>query len=379
MQSEEGISYDAVASAMADSLRGLQGMHDAGLVHRDVKLENLLLVPGRTADLPQVLLADFGFVAVLGPDGTVRADVSDVVGTLNALAPEVFSEGVYSTKSDVWALASAFYTLCFQQYPVDPVKVRTLYRRMCRHPNPSSAAPALASFISRSTKQALQLEQGSQEETSRAALLDLLGAMLEVEPSARASVADALGHPFLLEHGQAARGGSLPASAEELRRFKNRHRVREAAQNVGEGKFAALLSSLRHVLGGRDMPPMRLESIWGAFRLGLGQDGRGTQGAAGSPLSGGGGPLRCVSEKDSGLDRGQFEVTMKALGLGDVNFSRLFAVFDADGNGTVDYKEMVAGLALVQGPSEAALEVSDPALPMKPAVQANDLRGVRCP
>lgn len=73
-----------VLSAMLVSwsplLRGCRYLHSGGVVHRDLKTENLLFTAGGT-----IKLADFGEGVRLGPSGTVRGEI----GTYRWMAPEV--------------------------------------------------------------------------------------------------------------------------------------------------------------------------------------------------------------------------------------------------------------------------------------------------
>lgn len=80
-------------------------LHERGIVHRDVKLENIML----RSDQPQPIdpvLVDFG-LAVKGP---VQAGVP-VCGTPGYIAPEIFEESGYDTKCDVFSLGVVFHFL----------------------------------------------------------------------------------------------------------------------------------------------------------------------------------------------------------------------------------------------------------------------------
>jgi serine/threonine-protein kinase len=89
---------DHVTSALATA-------HAAGLVHRDVKPENVLV----TAD-GRVKLADFGLArAVAG--STVTTTGSVLLGTATYLAPEQFLHGTADARSDVYAAGILFYEL----------------------------------------------------------------------------------------------------------------------------------------------------------------------------------------------------------------------------------------------------------------------------
>lgn len=90
----------------ADLLGALGAIHEAGIVHRDVKPSNIFLVGGRA------VLGDFGIAVPSGEDGTDRLTRGgEVVGTPRYLAPEQ-RRGESSASTDVYAAALVLYEAC---------------------------------------------------------------------------------------------------------------------------------------------------------------------------------------------------------------------------------------------------------------------------
>jgi serine/threonine-protein kinase len=93
--------------------RGLAAAHEAGLVHRDVKPQNLLL--GRDGVLK---LGDFG--VAFGLDGTRLTMAGTVVGTAAYLAPEQARGEEVTAAADVYALGAVLYELLTGRPPRSP-------------------------------------------------------------------------------------------------------------------------------------------------------------------------------------------------------------------------------------------------------------------
>ena len=92
----------------AGVIAGLAAIHEAGIVHRDVKPDNMLrMKDGR------LVLSDFGLATDL-PDSTM---VSVFVGTPHYMAPEVREGDPATTRSDVWSLGVVLHEIFFGKRP----------------------------------------------------------------------------------------------------------------------------------------------------------------------------------------------------------------------------------------------------------------------
>jgi serine/threonine-protein kinase len=100
----------AVVAVLRPVLGGLAAAHLAGLVHRDVKPENVLI-----SDDGDVKIADFGLVRAVAAAGITSASV--ILGTAAYLSPEQVRNGGSSPRSDVYSVGIVIYELLTGRTP----------------------------------------------------------------------------------------------------------------------------------------------------------------------------------------------------------------------------------------------------------------------
>jgi serine/threonine-protein kinase len=104
---ERRLAPHEAASVVAGVASGLAVAHAAGIVHRDVKPENILLDTSQSE--PTALLTDFGVAQLI--DEPRHGGTGRVVGTPDYIAPEII-EGLPSRAPvDIYALATVLYEL----------------------------------------------------------------------------------------------------------------------------------------------------------------------------------------------------------------------------------------------------------------------------
>lgn len=113
-----GADEDHILQWFTEMCEALSYVHAQGIVHRDIKLNNILLAPER-----HVVLSDFGISKVMDEKLRTAVDVSRtmasgecatgrlVMGTEGYMAPEVLRGGDVTPAADVYALGVVFFKL----------------------------------------------------------------------------------------------------------------------------------------------------------------------------------------------------------------------------------------------------------------------------
>jgi serine/threonine-protein kinase len=133
------LSPRTVLDILEPVLAALGAAHRAGLVHRDVKPENVLL----TED-GRVKVADFGLVRAV--NGQTAATTQQVMGTVSYLAPEQIEHGAADPRSDVYACGVMLYEMLTGAKPhTGESPMQVIYQHLSVDvPPPSALVPGLA-------------------------------------------------------------------------------------------------------------------------------------------------------------------------------------------------------------------------------------------
>ena len=125
-------------------LSALAAAHAAGLIHRDVKPENVLL-----ADDGRVKVADFGLARAVSADTQHTATGGVLIGTVSYLAPELVVDGRADARSDVYAAGVLIYEMLTGRKPHEgdsPIQVA--YKHVHEDvPPPSRLVPGLPPYV----------------------------------------------------------------------------------------------------------------------------------------------------------------------------------------------------------------------------------------
>ena len=107
------LPLDAVVGIVDQIAAGLAAAHAAGVVHRDLKPDNVFLVPVEGRDVESVKILDFGISKVMGASWGRQAPEGTVMGTPLYMSPEQVEErvGDADAATDQFALAVIAYEM----------------------------------------------------------------------------------------------------------------------------------------------------------------------------------------------------------------------------------------------------------------------------
>lgn len=157
------------AFVLRQMVEGLRFLHGQGIIHRDLKLENVLVASERRQRplvFYSIKITDFGLSKSVGAG---HSEARSTVGTRPYTAPEVLREGLHDHSSDLWCLGVLLFVLLAGRFPFD-------------HIASQQADLDKIVFQVKATDQAKKM----------------LGGFLRLEPSERTGLEVVMGDPWLL-------------------------------------------------------------------------------------------------------------------------------------------------------------------------------------
>jgi serine/threonine-protein kinase len=162
----EGVTMPTACATVLATCSGLQLAHDRGVLHRDVKPENMMFSEDRT-----LKVTDFGIAEVFGGGETVTTVDGTVIGTPAYMAPEQALGQPLNPAADVYATGTVLYELLSGTLPFseegEPLEV--LERRVKEQPVPlSEAGPQVPAPLVAVTMRALHREPAERYDSAEA-------------------------------------------------------------------------------------------------------------------------------------------------------------------------------------------------------------------
>jgi len=156
---------------LIQTAEALNFTHQAGIIHRDIKPDNILVISDR-----EVRLGDFG-VAVLPGEKSSLEDLQKGVGTMSYMAPEVLEGIGYDKRSDIYALGVTFYEVISGVHPFAnvPLMQQLEIRKDGAFPSLDSLVPNIPKQLNDAIMQAMRNDPADRFGSARELVQSLVG------------------------------------------------------------------------------------------------------------------------------------------------------------------------------------------------------------
>jgi len=193
-------------------MAALIAIHRVGVVHRDVKPANILLVRDEARGVRPVLL-DFGIVKLLDGDPSQRTATGALLGTPLYMAPEqAMGDPTVDARADVWACGVILFEMIAGRTPVTDEGVAAILKRVVTEPAPrlDALVPGVSRALGDIVARALTIPR-EQRFASMSAFLEALLECPQLD-------ANTTGRDLAARHGESL-GAQVPLDAMETTRF----------------------------------------------------------------------------------------------------------------------------------------------------------------
>ena len=211
LRSRGRLGADEALDLMRQMLAGLAAAEQAGLVHRDVKPENVLI-----ADDGQVKVVDFGLVRAAERGASSSQTTQGVLmGTAAYLAPEQVEHGVADSRTDVYSAGVVLYELVTGAPPfVGDTPLSVAFQHVHADvPAPSNVVPGLPAGIDALVRSATQRDPADRPADASAFLTAVIATRAALPPTSRPPAASVDTHPTVIVARDEVAAASAAAAA----------------------------------------------------------------------------------------------------------------------------------------------------------------------
>src|SRR3989338_1043667 len=121
LKKQKRIEEKKCIKMMKQIFEGVKYLHDKFIIHRDLKLSNILLSEN------VIKICDFGFSTKIDYPEQLKCDL---VGTPNYIAPEILKSQGHSFAVDIWSCGVIFYNLLYGKAPFEGNSVSDTYKNI---------------------------------------------------------------------------------------------------------------------------------------------------------------------------------------------------------------------------------------------------------
>ncbi len=281
---EQRLSVARALALATDILRGLAAAHARGVIHRDLKPDNIYVASGRA------VIVDFGLAKLVAVDparpgraspwpGAPNLTVTgEAIGTPHYMAPEQIRARPVDHRADLYAVGCVLYQMLVGRPPFDATAPFALFDAHINHPPPPIARPDVPPHVAAAIARALAkdpAERWPDADAMRRALAAPAATRRRRWPLVAAPLALGAG---IVAIAIAARGSDAPSATMTAPAQAGRHTVPFPAPRSGDPPLPPAFENALHqmhdlVVKGmyaRATGVMMLCKLDEAYRSGLG-------------------------------------------------------------------------------------------------------------
>ncbi len=142
---EDVLTPEVAVDLLLQAARGVEAAHQRGLVHRDIKPQNLFLA--RDGHGLTVKVLDFGIAKIHEDHGGETTQSGMVFGSPSYMSPEQARGADVDVRTDIWALGAVLYRMLTGKLPFEGANPHDIVVKLCTEnvPPATSVRPELAS------------------------------------------------------------------------------------------------------------------------------------------------------------------------------------------------------------------------------------------
>lgn len=168
MEQQGQLGWKDAVHFILQILRALQHAHSKGIVHRDIKPQNIMMLRDGT-----IKVMDFGIAKFAREDGKTGTDKA--IGTVHYISPEQARGGVTDAKSDLYSVGVMLYEMLTGKKPFDtdnPVSIAVMHMQ-AKVPLPSTIRPDIQIGLEEIILKAMEKDPADRYQSARDMMDDL--------------------------------------------------------------------------------------------------------------------------------------------------------------------------------------------------------------
>jgi len=168
IEQEGTISWKSTVHFISQILRAIQHAHDRGIVHRDIKPQNIMLLKDGT-----IKVTDFG-IARFSRAGS-RTITDKAIGSVHYISPEQARGGFVDEKTDIYSIGVMMYEMLTGRLPFDaesPVSV-AIMQMQADPQSPRELNDTIPEGLEQITQKAMQKDSGLRYQSAAEMIRDI--------------------------------------------------------------------------------------------------------------------------------------------------------------------------------------------------------------